>query len=805
MWPFRKKNRPSRLEPKKAPSKGLLGLWQRARRSGAAGSVLLAAALYVGVLALVLPPLEDIPYRVGQFVPRDITSRVDFRIENPKRLAAEAERAWQAAPPVFTANRELLDQIDSTLRSLPGQLHAATRPADLGEVLRQRFGLKDPNELARWQALADESGSKRLGGMIDRLGQELLRMPVVRPDDMEILAARIELVARNDRREVPAAERISTANAERIEAALEPRVASTIDAPLRPAVTTYLIQTLSRGRPIYLYDPDLTRQRKDAARQAVYVRKPDSCFDLYGTGDVLVRRSRHLAGGQTEIAPLTAEGRDLLAAEQEAFLDAEIRRSPLIRWGWTVGRAGVLLLVVALLCGYIATYKPRIVRNHWRGVAVAALILLMLLATRLLEAFHANPYGVVLPVLAAAMIMAIAYDRRFALVIGSTLALLVVLQQPAGLDLLIVLGVGVASGVAQMQETRTRGKLIRVSGVAGAAVFLAVWMVALAQRTPWPITLTNATWAATSALLAGFLIQGLLPLIERAFGIATSLTLLDWCDPSKPLLQRLRTEAPGTYNHCLQLGSMCEAAAEAIGANGLLARVGAYYHDIGKINKPDYFVENQSGSASRHEKLSPAMSLLIITGHVKDGLEMAREYGLPRILHEFITTHHGTTLVQYFYKAATERRKADVERAPDEVEFRYPGPKPRSKEAAILMLADAAESSTRAMTEATPGRIENQVHTMVTRRLTDGQLDECDLTLKEVHQIEAALVRSLCAMHHQRLAYPTPKGEAPSAAEIQAEEKLAADAQAKPPNKAETNGAPAAADPQPPAPAATPK
>ena len=173
------------------------------------------------------------------------------------------------------------------------------------------------------------------------------------------------------------------------------------------------------------------------------------------------------------------------------------------------------------------------------------------------------------------------------------------------------------------------------------------------------------------------------------------------------------------------------------------------------------------------------MSLLIIIGHVKDGIELAREYSLPRALHEFIATHHGTTLVQYFYHAAAEQRKSDTDRAPDEVEYRYPGPKPRSKEAAVLMLADAAESSVRAMSEPTPGRIENQVGAMVSRRLMDGQLDgarpwsrlmdgqldDCELTLREVHQIETSLIKSLCSVYHSRISYPTPPGEKPSAAE----------------------------------------
>ena len=278
-------------------------------------------------------------------------------------------------------------------------------------------------------------------------------------------------------------------------------------------------------------------------------------------------------------------------------------------------------------------------------------------------------------------------------------------------------------------------------------------------------TSSDRSRAAAFTLLVGFVVQGTLPLAERLFRVATSLSLLEWCDANKPLMKRVAMMAPGSYNHSLQLGSMCEAAAETVGANGLLARVGAYYHDVGKTNKPGYFVENQDGAASKHAKLSPAMSLLIIIGHVKDGLELAREYGLPAVLHEFIATHHGTTLVEYFYHAATQQRKGHTDRAPDEVEFRYAGPRPASKEAGILMLADVAESSVRAMTDPTPGGIENQVHAVVARRLSDGQLDECDLTLKQVHQIETSLIKSLRSVYHGRITYPSQTSRKPSEAD----------------------------------------
>ncbi|MBL7154105.1 MAG: HDIG domain-containing protein [Phycisphaerae bacterium] len=219
-------------------------------------------------------------------------------------------------------------------------------------------------------------------------------------------------------------------------------------------------------------------------------------------------------------------------------------------------------------------------------------------------------------------------------------------------------------------------------------------------------------------------------------------------------------EAPGTFSHSLMIGSIAEAAAEAVNRNGLLCRVGAYYHDIGKLNKPGYFVENEMGSASRHKELSPAMSQLVIVGHVKDGIEMAKEYALPNVLRQFIETHHGTTLIEHFYNQAKKQKaknaKAKAPDEPAESEFRYPGPKPRTKEAAIVMLADTVEGAVRSLSEITPVKIETVVHNMAMKRLQDGQFDECELSLRELSQIETSISKTLAAHYHSRIAYPQP-------------------------------------------------
>jgi hypothetical protein len=264
----------------------------------------------------------------------------------------------------------------------------------------------------------------------------------------------------------------------------------------------------------------------------------------------------------------------------------------------------------------------------------------------------------------------------------------------------------------------------------------------------------GAGWFGFCTVIAGVIMTGLLPFIEKAYDIQTDLSLLELGDARHPLLQQLAQDAPGTYNHSINIASLAEAAAEAIGANGLLLRVGAYFHDIGKMTQPEYFVENQGSDESRHESLLPAMSTLVIIAHVKDGGDLARQHHLPRTIIDFIEQHHGTTLVEYFYDQASKRSEDDPDTEVDETSFRYPGPKPQTKEAGVMMVADAVESASRTLVDPAPARIESLVHDIVLKRLLDGQFDDCGLTLRELHLIQDSLVKSLRAGYHSRITYP---------------------------------------------------
>jgi len=265
-------------------------------------------------------------------------------------------------------------------------------------------------------------------------------------------------------------------------------------------------------------------------------------------------------------------------------------------------------------------------------------------------------------------------------------------------------------------------------------------------------------FAVMNGFLSPILTIGLLPLFESIFGITTDVTLLELSDLNRPLLKRLAIEAPGTYHHSIMIGTLAEDAAEAIGANSLLARVGSYYHDIGKMLKPEYFVENQSGVSNKHEKLAPTMSAMILEAHVKEGVELAIENNLPKSIIDFITGHHGTSTMSYFY----EKAKQEQGETPDIKDYQYPGPNPTSKEVAIVMLADSVEAASRTLDDPKPARIRNLVHRIFMDKFDSGLLENSSLTLRDIKKIEDSFVRVLIAFHHRRIKYPEKKKEVPA-------------------------------------------
>jgi putative nucleotidyltransferase with HDIG domain len=451
--------------------------------------------------------------------------------------------------------------------------------------------------------------------------------------------------------------------------------------------------------------------------------------------------------------PLQPEDVRILRYEHEAWLAHMTTAQRAARATASLG----LVLALFGLCGFYVVYRePRVLRSRNR---FASLLLLVVLTVGMTRWLSIDPYRAELvPMLLFGFTIAIAYSQELALVLSAAVALVLVMGSGHELDDFVILMGTNATAILLCGRIRSRNKLIKVGSVAAVSAFFLTVGVDVLNEQPLAKDLfvtagRNALWT----LATGFLITGLLPFIEKRFGVLTDISLLEMGDVSHPLLQELVRRSPGTHNHSINVASLAEAAADAIGANGLLVRVGAYFHDIGKMFKPGYFVENQQ-DVNHHEALVPAMSTLIIIAHVKDGADLARQHHLPEPIIDFIEQHHGTTLVEYFYHRANQQSEEHPEKGHVlESSYRYPGPKPQTKEAAVLMLADAVESASRVLVEPNPARLQDLVHEMGLKRLHDGQFDECGLNLQELRTIEDSLVKSLTAVYHGRVKYPSSR------------------------------------------------
>jgi hypothetical protein len=300
----------------------------------------------------------------------------------------------------------------------------------------------------------------------------------------------------------------------------------------------------------------------------------------------------------------------------------------------------------------------------------------------------------------------------------------------------------------------------RRSAIWRAGVFVGIICVAtgliitlLNERLLTINTLISMGFAALNGLIVVTLVSAFLPLFEHFFKLTTDISLLELLDLNQPLMRELLVEAPGTYHHSIIVGNLAESAAEAVGVNPLLARVSAYYHDIGKIKMPEYFIENQIGSVSKHDNLAPRMSTLILISHVKEGVELAKQHKLPQVIIDIIQQHHGTSIQTYFYQKAKEQHDKNGPPVIEE-DFRYPGPKPQSRVAALVLMADAVEAASRVLTDPTPARVSALVDRIINHCFLDGQLDNCELTLKDIREIKSHFVYLLTSMYHKRVNYP---------------------------------------------------
>lgn len=441
---------------------------------------------------------------------------------------------------------------------------------------------------------------------------------------------------------------------------------------------------------------------------------------------------------------------DLVTEDKlEVLGELKLLETERLDFAFAGGVLAIILLLSFLLILYIHNFCAKIIQGTKELILLCVIILLTLLS-----AWLVNPANTLLiPVFIAPMLISVLLDLRLGIVVNILLSMVITLitKGDTGFFFTAVIGGTIAAFIVHGANQRSR---ISASGLVIAVVnAIVIICIGLTNKSNAASMFNSAAIVAANGMLSTIFTIGTLPFFESTFNIITPLKLLELANPNQPLIKKLLMEAPGTYHHSLMVGNLAEVATEAISGNALLARVGAYYHDVGKLKRPNFFKENQL-SDNPHDRMTPNLSTLVITSHTSDGAEIAEKYKVPLAVRNIISQHHGTTLAAYFYYKAKKTDKNDSVKQED---FRYQGPRPTTKEAAVVMLADSVEAAVRSMVEKTEGKMEGLIRKIIKDKLDDGQLDLCDLTLRDMDMIAKAFMRVFGGYFHEREEYPEMK------------------------------------------------
>lgn len=432
----------------------------------------------------------------------------------------------------------------------------------------------------------------------------------------------------------------------------------------------------------------------------------------------------------------------------------KIGASPTARDIFSQSWGAVLLvsILTLLLFGYLRHFEPTVFYQDKLLLLIGITILFAAASARIIVYSPLSSY--LIPVAAVSMLLTILINGNVAAITVMVTGIIVALIAGYKFNIFLVSIVGGLTAICGVYQTRDRGQIIKAGVYVGLLSFITICSVGILSNFQIKVFLKEGLWGFGGGITSAAITMIFLPFFEAAFKITTDIRLLEMSDLNHPLLKKMVTEAPGTYHHSMVVGNLAEAACSVIEANSLLARVGSYYHDIGKIEKAEYFAENQRDFSDTHSKLSPSMSSLIITNHVKDGVELAEKYNLGNVIKDIIEQHHGTGLVTYFYHQALEKNVQGGKEVSEEG-FRYPGPKPQAKESAIVMLADSVEAASRVLQGPTPQKLKELVRKIINNKFIDRQLDQCDLTLEEINKITESFVKILTGIYHTRVEYPS--------------------------------------------------
>jgi cyclic-di-AMP phosphodiesterase PgpH len=701
--------------------------------TGHGGRFGLAVALALLTFALFPEaPATQIPiYEVGAVAADNVIAPFAFNVnKTDAELQRERDDVARAAEPVFQFVPGALDTTRAMLTRFQAALASALRggPGDVIAVQRTAalYGVAlSPAEAAY---LTAPSRQTRMLATVRRVFDRWVASGVTASGALDQVRGEILLERGDHSDRLPADSMIAFSQLISRARLIEPDPRSEI------ATSVYLKLITSFFRPTLVADREATTRRADDLRRSVRTNK----YSVLA-GEKIV--GAHQVVGREEHEKLRVL-QEMLTGIRSS--EPRIRRS--------TGAVLFDLLIVVLLGVTLRTLRPRLY-DEWRDVvALAALVALVVIIGAVVS--HTRPLRPeLLPVTLVAIVVSALFDQRISIVTTMIVTILLGAQAPfRGTNALFINLVGGAVAALSVRTVARRHQAYSWLILTGCAYLAAALAIGLMLDQSAPTIAVSAGFGALNALASILLALLVLPLAESYTGIETDLTLLEWSDLSRPLMQRLSLEAPGTFAHTMVIANLAESACRAIGANALLARVGAYYHDIGKLARPQFFVENQT-QRNPHDTLGAVDSADIIRAHVTDGVALATQYRVPRAVRAFITEHHGTGTISFFRDKARESGEtAAAER------FEYPGPIPKSAETAVVMLADGVEAATRVLNEPTPDRVREVIDHIVRQRLEQGQLRETPLTLRQLEVVKSQFARVLSGTYHTRIEYPRASG-----------------------------------------------
>lgn len=722
--------RPARAPAPPRPSSRRRALYHGVR---IAVGVALATLTY---LLFPASPAERVPvYDVGAVAASNVIAPFDFEVPKAApELAREREELARAAEPIFTYSGADLDSTLADLERFHAAIEAAAATPDPRlalDAIRNAAGafqIRLTPEEAAWLLRPQERAN--LFAAVRRVFERWGAAGVAPSGVLD--SVRGDVIVRG-----PEGERRIRADDIMTFSALVTRARQIHPAPASTAGDAIYLRLLGAFfRPTLRPDATATRLRVDELVRSVNPNR------------FVLRAGEKIVGANEVVSPEDHEKLRALAAELAS------RRGPEQGVGRALGGILLNLVILGVLGAALAMFRREIYDNL-RLVAVFAVIIAIVLGVSAIIANAGTVHPELVPVAFAAVILSALFDQRISLITAMVLALLLGTQSAyRGTNLLVTALLAGTVAAFAVRAINRRNQSFRWILAVAAAYAVATIALGAALSTPPREVLQSIGWGALSAVVSVVFALQLLPVAEHFTGLETDLTLLEWSDLNRPLMQRLSLEAPGTYAHTIVMANLAEAACRAIGANALLARVGCYYHDIGKLAKPQYFVENQRKGHNPHDKLKPGTSAGIIRNHVREGLELAEQHGVPRAVRAFIAEHHGTGEISYFLEKAKERDAGVANPG----EYVYPGPRPQSAETAVAMLADGVEAAVRVLNEPAPERVREVVDHIVRQRMEQGQLRDAPLTLRQIDTIKAEFTRVLSGMYHNRIDYPATSG-----------------------------------------------